>query len=110
MGFADSQYVLAVLVVTSLVTFALRLLPFVALKNLSSHPVVCEVSKVMPLGVMVILVAYTVKDVSFTQVGQWLPAAGGIVATIVVHLLIKKTAVSLVFGVFCFAALGFALS
>lgn len=107
MGFSDSQYVLAVLVVTSLVTFALRLLPFVALKNLSSHPVVCEVSKVMPLGVMVILVAYTIKDVSLMQVSQWLPAAGGVAATIVAHLLIKKTVVSLVCGVFCFAVLGF---
>lgn len=88
-------YVLAALAVMGVVTVALRAAPFVALSALKNNAFVDFLGRTMPAGVMVILVMYTLRDVDGST---WLPAAVGLLGTIVVHLWRRNAALSTVVG------------
>ena len=60
-------------VVVALITFACRIAPFALLRGRSTSPLLGFLSSAMPLGVMVVLVAYTLGDVG-TAPAAWLPA------------------------------------
>jgi predicted branched-chain amino acid permease len=71
----NPQIAVAVVVV-ALITFACRIAPFALLRGRSTSPLLGFLSSAMPLGVMVVLVAYTLGDVGTTP-AAWLPAGGG---------------------------------
>ncbi|MEV6979505.1 AzlD domain-containing protein [Kitasatospora sp. NPDC093806] len=58
----DTPYLLAAVAVSTAVTWALRALPFAALAPLRASAVVRYLSTRMPAGVMVILLAYCLRD------------------------------------------------
>ena len=61
----NPQIAVAVVVV-ALITFACRIAPFALLRGRSTSPLLGFLSSAMPLGVMVVLVAYTLGDVGTT--------------------------------------------
>nr|WP_206040270.1 AzlD domain-containing protein [Rhodococcus sp. HNM0563] len=77
------------------VTVALRAAPFVALSALKHSAVVDFLGRTMPVGVMIILVMYTLRDVGATT---WLPATIGLSGTIAMHLWRRNAALSTVAG------------
>ena len=89
------QIAVAVVVVT-LITFACRIAPFALLRGRSTSPLLGFLSSAMPLGVMVVLVAYTLGDVG-TAPAAWLPVAG-IAATAGLHLWRRAIGLSLIGG------------
>ncbi|HHT41695.1 MAG TPA: AzlD domain-containing protein [Actinomyces sp.] len=98
-------YVITALAIIAVVTFVLRAAPFVALSKVADHPIVVEVGRSMPIGVMVILVLYTLLDVSFADLAGWAPAFAGMVVTFLVHLKWKNAMPSIVSGVATYAVL-----
>ncbi|HET8992305.1 MULTISPECIES: branched-chain amino acid transporter permease [unclassified Rhodococcus (in: high G+C Gram-positive bacteria)] len=88
-------YVLGALLVMFVVTVALRAAPFVALSALKHSAVVDFLGRTMPVGVMIILVMYTLRDVGATT---WLPATIGLSGTIAMHLWRRNAALSTVAG------------
>ncbi|MEE2058661.1 branched-chain amino acid transporter permease [Rhodococcus artemisiae] len=88
-------YVLGALLVMFVVTVALRAAPFVALSALKHSAVVDFLGRTMPVGVMIILVMYTLRDVGATT---WLPATIGLCGTIAMHLWRRNAALSTVAG------------
>jgi branched-subunit amino acid transport protein AzlD len=83
---ADPWYVLSAALVSAAVTWTLRAAPFAMLAPLRHSALVAYIGDRMPVGVMVILAAYTLRDtdaVVLTSVG---PAALALAITIGLHL------------------------
>lgn len=59
---ADNGHIAVLVAVSAAITWALRALPFAALAPLRHSAVVRYLSLHMPLGVMVMLALYTVRD------------------------------------------------
>lgn len=64
---------LMVVVTISVVTVLLRVTPFVAIDFLRSSVFLRYLGKVMPVGVMALLVGYSLLDVDFTRAPYGLP-------------------------------------
>jgi branched-subunit amino acid transport protein AzlD len=62
-----------VIATISVVTVGLRVLPFVALDRLASNGYLRYLGERMPTGVMIVLVAYTLKDLDLTTYPYGLP-------------------------------------
>ena len=83
---ADPWYVLSAVLVSAAVTWTLRAAPFAMLAPLRHSELLAYIGDRMPVGVMVILAAYTLRDtdpVVLTSVG---PAALALAITIGLHL------------------------
>ena len=97
-------YVIAGLLVMLVVTVALRAAPFAALSRLRDSAVVRYLGLTMPAGVMVVLVVYTLRDTTLRP-ESWVPVASALVLTLVVHLTLRRAALSIVLGTAAYMAL-----
>ena len=92
----DPRIAIAVVVVAA-ITFACRIAPFALLRGRGGGPLVDFLSSAMPLGVMIVLVAYTLDGVG-TDPATWLPALAGIGTTAGLHLWRRSIGLSLIGG------------
>ena len=92
----DPRIAIAVVVVAA-ITFACRIAPFALLRGRGGGPLVDFLSSAMPLGVMIVLVAYTLDGVG-TDPAMWLPALAGIGTTAGLHLWRRSIGLSLIGG------------
>lgn len=68
----DTTYVLTVILVMGLITFALRALPFVAARWLQSHSVIQRLGQFLPLAIMTLLLLHaTVGAAKEHTGGPW---------------------------------------
>lgn len=98
---ASDLYVFSVLCVIAAVTIALRATPFVAMARLSSSRYLRYLSDRMPVGVMILLVAYTFKDVSMTTWPYGLPLIVSMIVAIVIHWLTSNPLLAIGSGLAC---------
>ena len=103
----NSQIAVAVVVVT-VITFVCRIVPFALLRGRQDSALLAFLSRAMPLGVMIVLVAYTLAGVSPAP-SPWLPGAGGIGATAGLHLWRRSIGLSLIGGTGVYVALSLLL-
>lgn len=103
-------YALGAIAVIWAVTYALRAFPFVALRGKEESPLVRLIATSMPLGVMVILVVFALMDTNFRSLASWVPAAGGILLTALIHWKWSNAMLSIVAGVATYWALGMLLA
>ena len=94
----DNAYLLAASMTMFAVTFALRAVPFAALRPLRDSALVAYLGRHMPAGVMVILVVYTLRGVSLGETPHGLPEALAIAATVILHLARRNAVVSILGG------------
>ncbi len=78
MPMPDTGYIAVLVAVSAAVTWALRALPFAVLAPMRHSAVVRYLSLHMPLGVMVMLALYTVRDIPEAAGRQqlWLVTGG----------------------------------
>jgi branched-subunit amino acid transport protein AzlD len=76
---------LSVILAISVVTIFLRLIPFLALEKLSSSSYLQFLGEKMPTGVMVLLVAYTLKDQTVTKYPYGLPHLGALLVSVALY-------------------------
>ena len=93
----DPGYLLAAVAVSAAVTWALRALPFAVLAPLRSSRIVRYLSTRMPAGVMVILLVYCLRDVSWTAPSAFAPIVA-LAVTAGLHLWRRNAALSIVGG------------
>ncbi len=91
----DTGYLIAAVAVCTVVTWSLRALPFAALTPLRTSAVVDYLGRCMPVGVMVILAVYTLRDITVPQL--W-PTAGCLAATLALHLWRRNAVLSVLTG------------
>ncbi|WP_305093092.1 branched-chain amino acid transporter permease [Prescottella sp. R16] len=100
----DLSYVLATLAVILAVTFALRAVPFAVIAPLRSSAVVHYLGAHMPVGIMLILAVYTVRNVTLAP-ASILPVAGALAVTVGLHLWRSHALLSIVGGTATFVVL-----
>jgi len=104
-----TPYLLAAVAVSAAVTWGLRALPFTAVAPLRASAVVGYLSARMPLGVMVILLAYTLRNLSLGDPGRALPDVLALAATAGLHLWRHNAVLSILGGTAVNVALATAL-
>lgn len=96
-GGVTMDMVLAVLVPVAVVTLLLRAVPFSVRRSLGSSSLVTLLGLTMPVGVMTVLVVYTLAGQSQAP-GGWFPGLLAVAATLCIHLVLKKPALSIFAG------------
>ena len=89
---------LSVVVTISVVTVALRALPFLAMDRIARSGYLRHLGAQMPIGVMILLVAYTIKDENFMKYPYGVPHITAAGLTIVLYLTIRNTLLAIVAG------------
>jgi branched-subunit amino acid transport protein AzlD len=79
-------------------TFLLRAAPFLALQRVADAPLVRYIGRVMPAGVMVILVFYSLSGVKLTVAPYGLPSLIGVAVTLGLHIWRRNPLLSIVIG------------
>jgi len=105
-----TPYLLAAVAVSAAVTWGLRALPFTVLAPLRASAAVGYLSARMPLGVMVILLAYTLRNLPVADPGRALPDILALAATVGLQLWRRNAVLSILGGIAVHAALTTALS
>lgn len=82
----DPWYVLSAVLVSAAVTWTLRAAPFAMLAPLRHSALLAYIGDRMPVGVMVILAAYTLRDTDPAVLASAGPAALALGITIGLHL------------------------
>lgn len=102
----NNTYAAVLIAVVSLVTIALRFLPFVIFGNNKETPAfVTYLGKVLPYAIMAMLVVYCLKGVSFVQAPHGIPEAIAVAAVVILHLWKRNTLLSIVGGTVCYMML-----
>jgi branched-subunit amino acid transport protein AzlD len=94
----DMPYLIASVAVSAAVTWGLRALPFAALAPLRASAAVGYLSARMPLGVMVILLAYTVRDLPLYSPARALPGILALAVTAGLHAWRRNAVLSILGG------------
>ncbi|MFH8573723.1 branched-chain amino acid transporter permease [Streptomyces sp. NPDC017993] len=93
----DTRYAIAAVLVAAAVTWALRALPFAALTSLRASSTVQYLSTRMPAGVMVILLAYCLRDLPLTHARSLAPLAA-LAVTVGLHMWRRNALLSILGG------------
>ncbi|MCQ2505788.1 MAG: AzlD domain-containing protein [Lachnospiraceae bacterium] len=91
--------------IMALVTFLLRLLPFIAFRNKQIPKYVEYLGNVLPFSVMAMLVVYCLKSVNFLSAGHGIPELISVVIVAALHIWKKNTVLSVVLGTVCYMIL-----
>ena len=94
----DTYYLIGILIMAA-VTALLRALPFLLFGSKRKVPgYIIRLSNLLPYAVMVMLVVYCLRNVSFSQAGTFLPECIGIAIVVLLHLWRHNTIMSIVTG------------
>lgn len=101
-----TKYVVAAIVLSALITFALRVLPFFAFSGGRTMPRwIDRLGHVLPSAIMAVLLVYCLKDVGEDWLGIGLPKLLGVAATAVSYRLKNNMMLSVVVGTVVYMAL-----
>ncbi|MCP4995533.1 MAG: branched-chain amino acid transporter [Gammaproteobacteria bacterium] len=98
-------YLWSVILIMGLVTFAIRLLPFLLLHRHADHPLLDYLGRYTPPAIMTLLVIYSLKDVAFAQLSSGGPVVVALFTTIAVHLWRSNALLSIAAGTGCYMLL-----
>ena len=94
----EPGYVAAAVAVSAAVTWTLRAAPFAVLAPMRDSAVVGYLSRHMPLGVLLILALYTLRDVPLELSPAALPVAVAVTVTVGLHLWRRNALLSILTG------------
>jgi branched-subunit amino acid transport protein AzlD len=94
----DPGHVAAMVGVSAAITWALRALPFAALAPMRRSIVVRYLSLHMPVGIMLILAVYTLRDAASAGAGRGWATAAAVAVTVALHAWRRNALVSIVGG------------
>lgn len=106
----EPGYILAVILISGAITWALRAIPFVMLAPLRNSQLLTYLGERMPAGIMLILAIYTLQGADVTQSAHLVPILGGLAATVGLHLWRGQMIVSIFAGTAVYVALASALA
>ncbi|MCQ2532365.1 MAG: AzlD domain-containing protein [Saccharofermentans sp.] len=101
----DNTYVVIAIVIIALVTFLTRSLPFIAFGKRPLPSWVTYLGKVLPPAIMVVLVCYCLKGITFSTLHGFLPEIIACLITAGVHVYKKNMYLSIIIGTICYMVL-----
>lgn len=90
--------IMLVIGIIAVITYTLRVIPFLAVHKLADSQIVSFLGRTMPLGVLLILVIYTVAGTDVAVAPFGLPELASIAITAGLHLWLRNVLISLVGG------------
>ncbi|MEE6280951.1 branched-chain amino acid transporter permease [Georgenia sunbinii] len=106
----DPWYIAAAVLIAAGITWTLRAVPFALLRPLRDSELLAYVGERMPVGVMVILAAYTLMDVQPAVLTSAGPAVAALAVTIGLHLWRRNAILSIFAGTAVFTAISSAVN
>ena len=94
----DNGYVLSVVLTAAGVTWALRAMPFAVLAPLRRSQLLPYLSARIPVGIMAILVIYTLRHTRLADAASLIPTAAALLATVGLHLWRRNAILSILVG------------
>lgn len=102
----EASYLIIAVVVSGIITVALRALPFAILKPLRKSKFVQALGRWMPAGILLILAVVVLRGEMLSRPGDLWAIIAATVVTVVVHLLGKRRALlSIAAGTTCYVLL-----
>lgn len=95
----DIFHTLTLIAVSALVTFTLRFVPMMSVRAVANNPYVLAIGKMLPGGIMVILVAYSIHHGDFARPSAAIALVVALVLTVGLYLWRKNVLIALVAGV-----------
>ncbi|NLC28106.1 MAG: branched-chain amino acid ABC transporter, partial [Campylobacteraceae bacterium] len=92
----SSYYIISAIIVAAIATYATRILPFLFFAKKKPGPLLRHIEFFMPMMIMVILVFYAIKDVSFGDYPYGVPEILGIITAVLMHLWRKNALLSII--------------
>ncbi len=93
----DTQTI-AIIAVMALVTFALRVLPFLIFSDRKTPPYIVFLGQYLPSAIMGMLVIYCLKGVTFVAAPHGIPEAIAVLLVIILHVWKRNTLLSIISG------------
>lgn len=94
----ETSYLVSAVLVSAAVTWTLRAIPFAILAPLRRSDLVSYLGAQMPLGVMGVLVVYSLRHTSVAAPGYGAPVAVALAVTVGLHLWRGNVPVSMLAG------------
>jgi branched-subunit amino acid transport protein AzlD len=95
---AEPAHIAAMVVVSAAITWALRALPFAGLAPMLRSVVVRYLSLHMPVGIMMMLAVYTLRDAPNADAAHGWAMVAALTATVALHLWRRNALLSIVGG------------
>lgn len=95
----SSTEILITILIMGVAVELTRFAPFLLFRNMDKLPPVIEyLGKVLPGAMMGMLIIYCFKDIQINSTHEMIPAAGGIISIVLIHLYKKNTILSIFLG------------
>ncbi len=94
----DTGYLISVVAVSAAITWTLRALPFAVLAPLRHSALIPYIGRSIPIGVMAVLVVYTLRHTEPGDPARVVPAAAAVVVTAALHLWRRNLVLSMFVG------------
>lgn len=101
----DMFYLIGVIAVISIVTWALRAFPFLLFGNRPLPPAIEYLGKVLPPAIMTVLVIYCLRDTNMVQFPYGAPELASCALVIILQALRKNMYLSIIAGTACYMIL-----
>ena len=104
--FEFDSFAVVTLIIVGLITAFLRFAPFIIFGRKEDTPeLIIYLGSILPYAIMGMLVIFCLRNVSITNFPHGLPELIAIAVTALVHVLFKKTLVSVISGTACYMIL-----
>lgn len=101
----DALYPILMIAVAALVTWLTRAIPFLVFGKRQLPGMVVYLGEVLPPAIMVILVVYCLRNISFTTPPYGLAELAACGSVFLAHKLLKNMYVSIILGTVCYMLL-----
>ena len=91
----ESSYLIGAIIVASIATYTTRIIPFLLFRTREPSPLVKYIVLNMPLMIMVILVFYALKDVTWEIYPYGIAEIIGVIVAIALHVKFKNALLSI---------------
>ena len=91
----SEKFIILSIIVAAIATYLTRILPFLFFTNKKPSKILFHFEQYMPMMIMVILVFYAIKDVSFGEFPYAIPELLGVLVAILIHLKFKNALLSI---------------
>lgn len=91
----STSYVLATIIIMSLVTFATRAFPFYFAEKMQANPLINYLGKMLPPSIMFILLIYCLKDTSVVDSPYGIPELLAITLITILHISFRSALISI---------------